>query len=454
MPTSYPIFKDSVRNWILQNIPLNAKILDVGAGCGTYSDLLSGYGYKMDAVEIWKPYIEEYKLNKKYGKVYHKNILAIDFVILDTYDFFILGDVLEHLTIEEGQLVILFLKQHKKQYIVAVPYQMEQGEYEGNIHETHLQPDLTPELMKQRYPDLELLYGNQYYGYYINKKIKHEKAYILYANDSYFDLVESCCRSIRNFSNIPIFVYLLNSEKIVNIPFVYTIKWKCDVKSLKTRKEYIDRQDINIYKLLIERPKIVKHALENYAIQIAYVDTDSIASPYVDRIFDYFDADSSYPYFTEGIYEYLIVNGRGGAESREDLSDTLEAPACELFGSNQMERHNTGYRQTGYFVAGQKCIDFLELWYYRCNHPVILKDNAKYASFNEETILQTMLYDYKAYKGLPYCYINGLHNKLEYKNHEYFLKEWQKVPLEQNHLFYHGEKNMDKINEFINFLWQ
>ena len=113
-----------------------------------------------------------------------------------------------------------------------------------------------------------------------------------------------------------------------------------------------------------------------------------------------------------------------------------------------MERHNTGYRQTGYFVAGQNCIDFLELWYYRCNHPVVLKDNSKYASFNEETILQTMLYDYKAYKRLPYCYINGLHDKLEYRNHEYFLKEWQKIPLEQNHLFYHGEKDINKLNQF------
>jgi 2-polyprenyl-3-methyl-5-hydroxy-6-metoxy-1,4-benzoquinol methylase len=60
MPTSYPLYKDSVRNWVLQNIPSDAKILDVGAGCGTYSDLLRGYGYKIDAVEIWKPYIDKY----------------------------------------------------------------------------------------------------------------------------------------------------------------------------------------------------------------------------------------------------------------------------------------------------------------------------------------------------------------------------------------------------------
>jgi hypothetical protein len=31
--------------------------------------------------------------------------------------------------------------------MVAVPYMMEQGEWGGNIHETHYQPDLTPENM-------------------------------------------------------------------------------------------------------------------------------------------------------------------------------------------------------------------------------------------------------------------------------------------------------------------
>ena len=448
MPTSYPLYKDSVRNWVLNNIPLDAKILDIGAGCGTYSDLLRGYGYKMTAVEIWETYIQKYNLKDKYDNIYRMNVLDLNASFFEDFDFCILGDILEHLNIEDAQNLVETIIYYDCKIIVAVPYQMEQGEHEGNTHETHLQPDLTPDVMKQRYPSLELLYGNNFYGYYINKKVKHEKAFVLYADESYLDLVDACCNSIRNHSDIPIFVYLLNSKAKINVKNTQTIEWQCDVIHLKKRKEYIDRENKQIYKLLIERPKIVAHILEHYAETVAYIDTDSIVTDKIDTIFDYFDTDSSYPYFTEGIYEYLIVNGRGGAESREDLSGTLEAPACELFGSNQMERHNTGYRQTGYFVAGQNCIDFLELWYYRCNHPVVLKDNAKYASFNEETILQTMLYDYKAYKGLPYCYINGLHDKLEYRNHEYFIKDWQKVPLEQNHLFYHGEKDIDKLNQF------
>jgi hypothetical protein len=62
------------------------------------------------------------------------------------------------------------------------------------------------------------------------------------------------------------------------------------------------------------------------------------------------------------------------------------------------------------------------------------------------------LYDQKITNGLPYCYINGLHKDLEYKDHEYFMGEWKKVPLKDNHYFYHGEKDINKINEFIEYL--
>ena len=51
--------------------------------------------------------------------------------------------------------------------IVAVPYQYEQGEEYGNVYEIHKQDDLTPEIVKKRYPMLKLLYGNDEYGYYV-----------------------------------------------------------------------------------------------------------------------------------------------------------------------------------------------------------------------------------------------------------------------------------------------
>jgi len=448
MPTSYQLYKNSIKNWILENVSLDAKILDIGAGCGTYSNLLRDYGYKMDAIEIWEPYIKKYNLKDKYDVVMEMDVLDVYAPTLENYDMCILGDILEHLNIEDGQRLIKDISKHCKYFIVAIPYQMEQGEHEGNIHETHLQPDLTPEIMKQRYPELGFLYGNEYYGYYINKKPKYEKAFILYADDSYFDLVDACCRSIRNSNDIPILVYMLNSDKKVSVMNTITIRWDCDVFHLKKRKDFIDREDKQIYKLLIERPKIVRHALENYAEVVAYIDTDSVATKSVDSIFDYFDVDSAYPYFTEGIYEYLLVNGRGGADSRDDLSGTLEAPACELLGINQQNRGM--YKQTGYFVAGQNCLDWLAEWSWLCQHPSIMRNNAWYAPFNEETIANILLWKYKQYKGLPYCYVNGLRKNLIFTGYNNLISDWVKIPAtERQLLFFHGEKNIEKINEFI-----
>ena len=54
---------------------------------------------------------------------------------------------------------------------MAVPYLWEQGPEFNNPYEIHLQPDLTPEIMSERYPSLKLLFGNEGYGYYINYTI-------------------------------------------------------------------------------------------------------------------------------------------------------------------------------------------------------------------------------------------------------------------------------------------
>jgi autotransporter strand-loop-strand O-heptosyltransferase len=295
-------------------------------------------------------------------------------------------------------------------------------------------------------------------------KIRHDKAYVLYASENYFDIVYSCVKSIRTFSKLPVLVYLLDSDKKVDIENVTTIKWIANSFTdgnrylNSTDNFYIDRTDENIYKLLIQRPMIVKDALENYAKVVAYIDSDSVATQYCDRIFDMYDASLNYPYFVEGIYDYLHINGRGGAETREDMSTTLEHPACELFGVNQYIRQK--YRQTGYFVAGQNTIDFLEEWYWMCTHPKVLKDFQHYAPYHEETIANVLLWKYNRLDGLPYIYVNADNQKLnqifdnnEFTGHPKNIGPWFKIPsTEKDLLFIHGEKRPQVIEEMIEIL--
>ena len=167
MPYSYNDFKIQIRFFFQKRIPKRTKILDVGPGAGTYWKLLGDLEYRMDCLEIYEPYIEMFNLSKKYDNVYLGNILEFD---ISKYDCIILGDILEHINSKDAKKLVTKIHNLNKKCLVAVPYEMEQGEYEGNVYETHLQPDLTPEIMLERYPELKLLIGNERYGYYINSK--------------------------------------------------------------------------------------------------------------------------------------------------------------------------------------------------------------------------------------------------------------------------------------------
>jgi FkbM family methyltransferase len=303
-----------------------------------------------------------------------------------------------------------------------------------------------------------------YKGYPNSEKlINHEltkRGYVLYSNAKYFNIVSMAAKSIRTFSDLPIYVYMLDSDLIVNVENVTTIKWVCDLENDNDMYEssdsnfYINRNNLNIYKLLIQRPLIVKDVLTKYLDIVAYVDSDSIATPNVDKIFDLY-TDTNLPYFVQGIYDYLFANGRGGAETKENLTTTLEHPACELFSVNQKIRER--YRQTGYFVASKNCVDFMDEWYWMCINPTILANNEYYAPYNEETILNVLLWKKGILQGLPYIYVNGtldnldlIYDKVSDDTNEQELSKWVRVPAtKDNLLFIHGEKNIDIMEKMI-----
>lgn len=164
MATSYKYYKENIRDYLKNKFPEDATVLDVGAGEGTYYNYLGDYFKKMDAVEVFKPNIVNYELEKKYHKVYHANIDGFEY---DFYDIIIFGDVIEHLEVKEAQEVLKYAYDRCEEMIVALPYRFEQDIVEDNIYEIHKQPDLTPENVLERYPMLKLLIGNEEYGYYV-----------------------------------------------------------------------------------------------------------------------------------------------------------------------------------------------------------------------------------------------------------------------------------------------
>lgn len=167
MPYSYGKFKYEVRDKIKSVFNPETEILDVGAGSGVYSDLLWNTHKNLDALEIFPNYIQMFELEKRYRSVIQADIRYFNFY---SYGLLIMGDILEHLTIEDAQSILHKIKVNNQGVMIAVPYLFEQGEEYGNVYETHLQPDLTPDIMLERYPDLKLIYGDENYGYYGNSK--------------------------------------------------------------------------------------------------------------------------------------------------------------------------------------------------------------------------------------------------------------------------------------------
>ena len=77
------------------------RMLDIGCGSGTYAKMFPEA--RWTGVEVWEPYIEEFKLNDLYEEVILSDVRALRIATLGRFDVAILGDVLEHMEKSDAQ---------------------------------------------------------------------------------------------------------------------------------------------------------------------------------------------------------------------------------------------------------------------------------------------------------------------------------------------------------------
>jgi autotransporter strand-loop-strand O-heptosyltransferase len=292
--------------------------------------------------------------------------------------------------------------------------------------------------------------------------LKHKKCFVYYATESYFDIAKKSIESVKKYTNLPIYLYLLNSDLKLDIENTITINWKCNInfdeemyEVLENKNFYINRKNKNIYNILIQRPLVVKDCLENYSEQVCYIDSDSIATPYIENIFNYYNKEVNYPYFVKGIYGYLNFYGRGGLPIDSIQSNTLEYPLCKILNTDQKNRKF--YRQTGYFISNQNCVNFLNEWYDTCTKKEILENPEYYAPFHEETVVNVLLWKYNYQGYLPYLYVNGsiervdeIYNKIKFNGENNLISDLYQIPKDKETLlFFHGEKRINIMNKMI-----
>ena len=125
-------------------------VLDVGAGAGTYGRLLRDRVTTVDAVEVWKPYVVEFALRDLYDTIYTCDVRDERFqaALLQhgPYDLIIFGDILEHMSTEDGQRVWAWARKVARHGLISVPtVHWPQGAINGNPFEEHVQDCIGPD---------------------------------------------------------------------------------------------------------------------------------------------------------------------------------------------------------------------------------------------------------------------------------------------------------------------
>lgn len=172
MPTSWSDFDQEIRGLIERGFPeRDTPIIDVGAGAGKYRDLLHDYT-DMTAVEVWEPYIGEYRLRERYRAVFCLDARSLTHT--DEwcgYKLAIFGDVIEHMGWEYARIMLDAAQAAGCAQLVVVPFRYIQGEAQGNPHERHVQDDLTNELFLERYPGFACVVRNERLGLYVRDMV-------------------------------------------------------------------------------------------------------------------------------------------------------------------------------------------------------------------------------------------------------------------------------------------
>lgn len=146
MPTSFDYGKKYTRN-IVSRIK-HDRMLDIGVGCGTYAKMFPEANWT--GIEVWEPYIEQYKLNDIYSTLILSDARVFNYNLIGRFDVAIAGDVLEHMTAEEAKDLLDRLRQIADTVIVSIPIgHHPQGPWEGNEYETHVVDDWTDERVKE-----------------------------------------------------------------------------------------------------------------------------------------------------------------------------------------------------------------------------------------------------------------------------------------------------------------
>jgi hypothetical protein len=321
-----------------------------------------------------------------------------------------------------------------------------------------------------------------------NKEVRKnnmKKTYITHVTRDYLEVALNLVKSVSLFSDLPIIVYFINLQEedkqkfneyknvqLRNIDLDISEKTPDDYITVDSGNFYINRYSARIYNILCAKTIAMEMALEEGFDEVCYLDSDCLATPLVDELFNWMSNVTDYPIATQGIHEYMIWTDNGvqsgnpfaGGSPYADNKLCLEWPLMSFLEVGENERGS--YRTTGIMLMNQKCLPFIKIWRELCFILPKLVNIKKYATYHEETIYNVLSWK-KTNQGFPLCYIN-LGEGFETVKHFYSDKSTEGQSISSNgdisQNFYkipdnkrdikvlHGEKRTSEVNLILDYL--
>jgi hypothetical protein len=311
-----------------------------------------------------------------------------------------------------------------------------------------------------------------------------KQVYITHATKKYLQVAHNLATSIREFSNIPVVVYCIDVDKkdtyiFQNIENVYTeilnlnLDGPTDFPLSPTGNFYVPRHDVRSFNVLSAKVLAMKHALESGWDEVCYLDSDCIATPIVDELFEWSTNITDYPIGTKGIHDYMIIFESGvtmgnpyeGCYPNTDNTKALEWPLMQFMGMSTNDRGI--YRTTGIMLMNQNCLEFIKTWWDLCQILPKITNIKKIAPFQEETVYNALSWK-RGTNGFPLCYVNldaGLttvkdfytierdtNSFVNYRDDD-FTKHFYKIPDDKRNVkVLHGEKTTSEMKKILYFL--
>jgi len=287
-----------------------------------------------------------------------------------------------------------------------------------------------------------------------------KRAFITFINEHYKGLAERLIKSIELFSKYPIIVYSYNFEFKYNSEKVFCKKIndsdlflpKFADNDLQSGKiGIVERGDFNTYYTLSRKQTVLLDALNDGLEEGIFLDADGLVRENIDDSFDYLKDCDDYPLIGKGLFEYMMLYGKGNPF----IGDTLEMPIMNLLGIPQRSMH---YVQTNFILFNKNCKNFFEECVSISNNRNILNHNLLYAPYHDETIINVVLWKRNAKKHLPLVHFNlsDFESLLNfYKTNKSGVindSPWHIIPSDKNEIkFFHGCKSITDLDKCLEY---